>query len=361
MKRECKTLVQKAIDSLILCIGHFNSPSDRGRNAAVLIFLDHAFEMLLKAATLHRGGKIRDRGQSNTITFEECIRRGNSGGPIHFISNDQANLLRSANSLRDAEQHHFVHVSEQELYLITQAGVTVFRDILRDVFDIDLRSALPERVLPVSTLAPTDIITIFESEVEEIRRLLRPGSRRRHEAEARLRGLMIIEGAMSGNSDQPTLGKMRQMTRKIGTPSTVADLFPAVSSLETELNGTGPSLELRITKKQGLKIKLVSADTNGDDFELLGKQRVNELDFYSMNHSQLAQKVELSTSRLTAVIRHLNLKQREDCSKEFPFGKTRHRQYSPLAIKAIREALQVESIDFVWAEYRKYQKEAQSR
>ena len=58
MKRETKYLLAKATDSLVISIEHFNRPWDRGRVDAVLIFLDHAFEMLLKAAILHRGGNL---------------------------------------------------------------------------------------------------------------------------------------------------------------------------------------------------------------------------------------------------------------------------------------------------------------
>lgn len=42
----------------------------------MLIFLDHSFEMLLKAAILHKGGKIRERRAKNTLGFDACVRRG---------------------------------------------------------------------------------------------------------------------------------------------------------------------------------------------------------------------------------------------------------------------------------------------
>ena len=61
MKKEVKILRQKAINSLVLSIELFNRPSEMGRAHGVLIFLDHAFEMLFKAIILHRGGRIRDR------------------------------------------------------------------------------------------------------------------------------------------------------------------------------------------------------------------------------------------------------------------------------------------------------------
>ena len=58
MKREARLLLEKAVDSLILSVEHFNKSDQRGRTSTVLILLDHSFEMLLKAAILHRGGKI---------------------------------------------------------------------------------------------------------------------------------------------------------------------------------------------------------------------------------------------------------------------------------------------------------------
>jgi hypothetical protein len=56
MKREAKLLFNKSLDSLLLSIEHFNRPTDHGRPEAVLIFLDRAFELLLKACIVHRGG-----------------------------------------------------------------------------------------------------------------------------------------------------------------------------------------------------------------------------------------------------------------------------------------------------------------
>ena len=73
MKREAKLLIERAVDALILGVEIFNRPSDRGRTEAVLIHLDHLFEMLLKAAILHEGGRIREQGDPHTIGFDHCL------------------------------------------------------------------------------------------------------------------------------------------------------------------------------------------------------------------------------------------------------------------------------------------------
>ena len=80
MKRESKLLLNKACDALVLSIELFNRPHDRGRVSSTLIQLDHGFEMLMKAAILQLGGKIRDRSAKETIGFSACVRRSLSEG-----------------------------------------------------------------------------------------------------------------------------------------------------------------------------------------------------------------------------------------------------------------------------------------
>jgi len=126
MKKEAKILRQKAVASLILSIEHFNRPSDTGRTEAVLILLDHAFEMLLKAAILHRGGSIREKGAKQTIGFDHCVRKSLSDGTLRFLDEEEALLLQAINGLRDAAQHHIVDISEAHLYIQAQAGLGIF-------------------------------------------------------------------------------------------------------------------------------------------------------------------------------------------------------------------------------------------
>ena len=104
MKKEVKILRRKAVDSLILSIEHFNRPSDTGRVHSVLIFLDHAFEMLFKAIIVHRGGRIREARSEQTIGFNACVRKGISDAKVKFLNEKQALTVQTINSLRDAAQ-----------------------------------------------------------------------------------------------------------------------------------------------------------------------------------------------------------------------------------------------------------------
>ena len=198
MKKEVRQLREKAISSLVLSIDHFNRSWNRGRTEAVLILLDHSFEMLLKAAIRQRLGKIRKSHEKQTIGFSACIRKGLTDASFKFLTEEQALTLQTINGLRDADQHYLVDMSEHQLYFYSQAGVTLFRDIHDNIFDRKLILELPERVLPISTTAPRDLVTLFDNEVEEIKGLLAPRTRKKMDAISRMRSLAVLEGTVNG-------------------------------------------------------------------------------------------------------------------------------------------------------------------
>ena len=131
------------------------------------------------------------------------------------MKEEQVVQLRALNNLRDAAQHYLIDLSEQHLYIHAQAGLTLFRDLLRAVFGEELNVQLATRVLPLSTTPPTDLATIFEQEAMEVQKLLRPGKRRGMEAMAKLRGLVIVDAAVRGNQFQPTDRELKKLFEPI--------------------------------------------------------------------------------------------------------------------------------------------------
>lgn len=349
MKKEAKILLEKASHSLVLGIEHFNRPWGDGRADAVLIFLDHAFEMLLKAAILHRGGKIREPRAKQTIGFDACVRRAVSDGAVKFITPEQALTLQAINSLRDAAQHHIIDLSEQHLYIHAQSALTLFRDLLKTVFNRELSNELPDRVLPISTSPPMDIATLFESEVGHIRGLLKPKSRRRVEAFAKLRGLSILESAIRGEKVQPGMGDLRRLGQEIQSGKAWEKVFPGVASIDFTSKGYGPSLDLRISKKEGIPVRLVPEGTPGA--AVVAVKRVNELSYYSLTLTQLSEKVGLTMPKTLALIRHLKLQSDPECFKQIVFGKSTFKRYSQKALDAVKRELPVVSIEKIWAQY----------
>ena len=357
MKKEVRQLRRKAIDSLVLSIDHFNRPWDRGRPEAVLILLDHAFEMLLKAVIRHRQGKIRKPREKQTIGFNECVRKGLTDGELRFLTEEQALTLQSLNGQRNAAQHYLIDMSEHQLYFYAQAGITLFRDIHDDVFEDNLVVELPERVLPVSTTAPKDLTTLFDQEVEEIRGLLAPGTRKRMDAIARARSLAVLEGAVNGDYDQPSDGDLGKVCKRLSEGEAWRTVFPGVASINISAEAEGPSISLRLTKREGIPVQLLKEGEGTG--AVVAVRRVNELDFYNLGATQLAENVGLTTPKCRAVVDHLGLRDDADCFKEIRIGKTRHPRYSQHAIGRIRERLEGEPIEAIWAEYRAKQRAAQ--
>jgi hypothetical protein len=303
----------------------------------------------LKAAILQRGGRIRKKREKLTIGFDACVREGLSGSIPSFIREEQALTLQAINSLRDAVQHHYLDISEDHLYLHAQSGVTLFRDILADVFAINLSDRLPDRVLPIATKVPVDLITLFEREIEEVNKLLAPGKRRGVEALGKLRSLAIVENAVGGEKFQPAESDLRKLEARIRRGEKSNTLFPSVSSITLVTEGHGPELKIRLAKKEGIPVQLVPEGTPGASVVAL--KRVNELDFYSLSCTQLAKKVGLSVNKAIAVIYCLKLKGNDKYHKEIVIGRSTFNRYSPQAIDAIKEALEKRGMPEIWNEY----------
>lgn len=350
MKKEVRQLREKAINALVLSIDHFNRPWDRGRTEAVLILLDHSFEMLLKAAIRQRQGKIRKAREKQTIGFDACVRRGLTDASLKFLTDEQALTLQTINGQRDAAQHYLVDMSEHQLYFYAQAGVTLFRDIHDDIFDEKLVLELPERVLPISTTAPRDLATLFDKEIEEIKILLAPGTRKKMDAVAKARSLAVLESAVNGNYEQPSDRELEKVCKRLADGEAWTSVFTGVASINITAEGEGPTLCLRLTKNEGTPVQLLKEGEGSG--AVVAVRRVNELDFYSLGATQLAQKVGLTPPKSRAVVDHLGLRENIDCFKEIKIGGVTHPRYSPQAIKKITGALEVESIDDIWAAYR---------
>lgn len=347
MRKEVKHLYNKAINSLTLSIELFNRPYDFGRIHGVLIFLDHSFEMLLKAAILNKGGKIREKRAKETIGFSACIRKSFSDGRIKFLNEEDVLTLQTINGFRDAAQHYTLEISEQLFYIQAQAGLTLFRDITNRVFGIDLKVELPTRVLPLSTTPPMDMAALFNYEVEEVKKLLVPTSRRKLEALEKLRALAIMENSIQGIETQPSDSELKGIASKLKQGLTWDQVFPGTSTINLTSEGHGISFDLRITKtEEGIPFTPVPEGTPGA--AVVAIKRVNELDYYNLTLTDLCSKTKVGQNKLLAVIKELKIQDDKDAFKEMKLSSQIHKRYSPLALDTLRKELPKLDIEDVW-------------
>jgi hypothetical protein len=203
----------------------------------------------------------------------------------------------------------------------------------------------------VSTRPLQDLLVLFREKVDEVRKLLKPGSRRRVEARARIMPLAIMEGSVQGSHVQPGEGDLNRILQRIDAGEQFEEIFPGVSALRLQADGSGAAISLRITKTEGIPIKLVKEGEPGA--AVVAVKRVNEIDFYSLGLKDVATKVGLSAPRALAVIRHLKLQDDDDCFKEIRIGAAKFKRYSAHALDRLKRDIPKVDAEKVWRETRK--------
>jgi hypothetical protein len=346
LRREAKILHDKALASLRRAVGAFNSYDDSGRSTAVLRDLQHAFEMILKAALVQRGRRVFDRKSGTSIGFDKCVHL-----TVEALGLDeqQAGTLRAIDALRDEEQHWFAHVTEGLLYAHARAGVTLFDEVLTAAFDERLVDHLPHRVLPLSSEPPRDMQILIDEEYTQIAQLLEPGRRRRPEARARIRALLAME-AHAAEGVKVSKRDVDRVERAIKTGTARPKVFPRLGQLSTEVSGDGIEVRVRFVKSvDAAPVRLVAAD---EDVDAAAVREVDLQRKYHWSPSDLADKLGLTGPRAVALRRHLGIDDDEACVRVFTFGSQKHTRYSDNALTRMRAALLTVDMDQVWSEHR---------
>lgn len=343
LKQESRVLKGKALASLTCAVEAFNSPHDTGRVTRVLLHLQHAFEMLLKAALVQTGEKnVFDRETGRSIGFEKCVRLAAGNDTIKLEDTD-AGTLRTIDAMRDDEQHWFNVVPEQLLYLHARAGVTLFDDLLQRVFAEHLATHLPMRVLPVSVDPPQDLAIVLDDEYSQISALLQPGRRAGHEARARIRTLLAMEAHVEPDTIVSNKDVDR-VERGIRSGDSRKNVFPRLEDVATTIDGAGITLTVHFTKKQGAPVRYVADES-------MPAAAIREVDLQRKFHRSpkvLADALGLTMPQSKALRDHLGIDSDQSCSHEFVFGSQRHRRYSDNAFTKMREAANSLDMDAIW-------------
>lgn len=347
VRATAKTLHHKALSSMCTAMAAFNSPHDDGRPTCVLLHLQHAFEMLLKAALSQGGAKVFDKKTGRSIGFEAAINQARQLARFK-VTRDEAGTLRAIDALRDDEQHWFNDVSEGLLYLHTRAGVTLFDELLFRAFEERLADYLPARVLPISTEAPQDLLSLVDSEFANIAKLLKPGRRARGDAHAKIRTLLALEAHVAEDT-KVSDSDVNRVEKGIKAGKTREQVFPKLSPLAADISGEGLTVKVRIvTTADALPMRLVKA---GEGDEFVDAAAVREVDLQKKYHRSafdLADQLGISRPRATALRDHLGIDGDLNCLHVFVFGSQKHPRYSDNAFRRMRDALAHQDMDAIW-------------
>ena len=353
MKKEARLLYARALDSLVIGVDHFNRCWDRGRTESVLIFLDRAFELLLKAIIVHKGGSIRDkRDKALTIGHDACLRLCFSDAKVKCLGEEDVISLQNLNNLRDAAQHYIVEPSEGQLYVYAQAAVTAFRRLAKDGLGLNLGDDVPDRMVVVSANPPASFGALLDLEFADIKKMVAPKSRKRLDAHARLRTMAVLEKSLEGERSQPTTAELNKIVKRINAGEAWRDIFPGVATIYIDPEESGIGLSLRITKNKGEAVHLVSEGAPGA--AVVAVKRVAELDYFSLGFTDLLAKLKkkdprVGFNKLGYLIKRENLQKNSECMKTFMVGKTKHVRYSPKALDHLYKIVTTENIDEIWS------------
>jgi len=349
LRQEVKVLKAKSVASLRSSVAAFNDPDDDGRHTRVLLTLQHAFEMLLKAALVHtqsrQADSVFDRKTGRSIGFEKCVALATERDAIR-LRDSEAGALRAIDAMRDDEQHWFNQVSEQILYLQARLAITAFDDILRRVFDESLADHLPVRVLPLSLDPPKTFDTLVDSEYEAIGDLLRPGKRMSHEARGRIRTLLALE-SYAGEESKVSKNDVDRVQEGVRSGLPIEQVFLKLVMLQSTAGGIGTELVVRMTKKEGAPVRYVSDES-------IPAAAIREVDLQKKFHirsKDLADKLGLTPPRCVALRRHTGIDRNEKVAHVFRFGAQRHLRFSDHAVKLLREALSEVDMAVIWASH----------
>lgn len=341
MKRKTRAFLERSLASLLLAIELFNRPSDSGRVEAVVILLDHALEMLLKATIFEKTGRIRERRAIHNYVFNKCLNICES--QLGIIDKDKSLILRNVNGFRDAAQHDILILSERLLYAHAQSVVAIFSSLLEKIFNAKLADHLPARVLPISVLPPVEMHVLISEDMDVVKSLLGGGHRRRAEAEARLRPYAVIEKSLRDlhGVEGPTLTAER-LAKSLGQRDWTA-LMPMVAGL-VQTSPDGIPISLRVSAREGFPVRIDPSSPTAIAFKYVKPE-----DTWPFLTDELAQKLGTGRNHLLGLIKLFGLKGRDEYHIAIKSSRTSSVQrYSGKAFQVLRNALDGEGLQPLW-------------
>jgi hypothetical protein len=337
VRRKTALLRSAAIESLTLAVELFNRPVSIARDHGVVIMCAHAFEMLLKAVIYQTRGRLRDPGERDNYGFARCINIAQSD--LNAVEADEATVLRALKQDRDAAMHDVVSMSEDLLWLHVRSAVTVFDAIHQRAFNEPLSDVFPSRAIPVSAEPPSDIALVVDREVEQIRSMVARGRRQSAEAEAAMRPLLALDGAVTGRDDPPTDSEVRKGLTALRAGQDWRKVLPGVASLEIGAHHDTAKVALQLTKDpKGVPVRRAKAD---EEAEALAYREVSPFDRYPIRINDFGSKLGTNSYGGQAIIHALKLREDDDYfyEKKAKAGYVIYSGLSPKALDRAREAL----------------------
>jgi hypothetical protein len=344
LKKNVGPLLDRSIESLTLAIEIFNRPSEIARTHAVLILLQHSFELLLKALILEKTGRVHEPDGRFSYSFARCLTVATE--ELKALTPDERSTLAILDAQRDQAAHYYAEVSEDLLYIHAQSAVTLYDKFLRKSFSVSLGSRMPTRILPVSSQPPRDLVALFDEELAEVDRLLELGKRRGAKAAARLRSVLAFATGAREESDRVSEDELSDAIARRRHGEAWEVILPEITQLRLSTDGSGVPISMRISKDAPAAVRI--AKPGEDAVGSLLKQEVNLWDKFNMSRDDLAEKLALSGPRTHALIYELAIQDDDECYRELKRKRQIFKGYSHKALDRLRDGMKTLNLDEVW-------------
>jgi hypothetical protein len=344
LKKNVQPLLDRSIESLILAIELFNRPSEAARTHGVLMFLQHSFEMLLKAAILQKTGTIHPKEDGYTYSFARCLLIAHD--EIKILDRNEKLTLEILDAQRDQAVHFYTDVSEDMLYVHAQSSVTLFTELLSAAFDRDLSALLPSRILPVSTRPPEQLQALLWNELQEVDRLLESGKRRGAQAAAKLRSVLAFTVGIREGRQRVTEEEIEKAIQSRRGESDWSVILPEVVQLDLSANGMGVPVFFKISKNATASVRIAAAGE--EPIGTLVKQEIDVWDVFTLSLDDLAKKLEQNRSRTLALVYECKIQEDPRLYRVLKRKSQTHKGYSKKALDVLRSALLTADMDLVW-------------
>ena len=184
---------------------------------------------------------------------------------------------------------------------------------------------------------------LIDDEFTQITELLKPGRRARHDARARIRTLLAME-AHVGAAAQVSAKDVDRVERGIKAGRARTEVFPRLSDVSAQIDGTGATITVRFSKTEGAPVRYVADET-------VPAAAIREVDLdrkFYLSATDVAKRVGLSTSRATALRRHLGIDGNPRAHYVFVLDSQRIAHYSDAAVESMQTAVATLDMRQVW-------------
>ena len=343
---DVEPLRRRALESIQLAIELFNRPHECARPETVLILLHHSFEMLLKSLIVGRTGTAIDEKRGYSYMFDTCLCMAEE--QLDLITNDHRKFLSILDANRDSATHYYQFVPEPILYVLAQASVSLFNELIRKSTGRGLLAFLPNRVLPISATPPQQLARVVDEEFERLREILqRPDLPKQH-AIAMLRPLMAFKIGGEERHRRMTSEELEVAIENLSAAENWRIVFPEIAKIQLMSEGDGIPVGFKVVKEapEAMPVRVLKPGDPEPAGGCIIQKEINLFDKFNMGLNQLATHLELSPTRTLAMVREFAIQDDPEAYRELHVGRSPYKRYSKRALDILR--VNLDSAEAVW-------------